>query len=132
MVAIRAWVFALLASLLVLLPNGGPVRSEHYCRMLGRVVASCCCENDVAVAPGAAQQVQLEGCCQRISSLGRNATLGGDKALRVVGAAALAATVLALPEADSRGCSDSQCGESTQAPLAIGPPLFMKHCALLS
>jgi hypothetical protein len=26
----------------------------------------------------------------------------------------------------------SSCAESTQAPLAIGPPLFVVHCALLS
>ena len=132
MVAVRAWIFALLASLLVLLPNGAPVRAEHYCRMLGRVVASCCCENDVAVAPGAAQQVQVEGCCQRISAPNQSATLGGEKAVRVVGAAALAATVFALPEAESSGYPGRRCSECTQAPLAIGPPLFVKHCALLS
>jgi hypothetical protein len=28
--------------------------------------------------------------------------------------------------------SGSLCAESTQAPLAIGPPLFVVHCAFLS
>ena len=138
MVAVRAWIFALLASLLVLLPNGAPLRAEHYCRMLGRVVASCCCENDVTAAPaapGAAQQVQLEGCCQRVSAphhSARSAPLGGEKAVRLVAPAALAATHFALPEAESSGCTGGQCNECTQAPLAIGPPLFVRHCALLS
>jgi len=133
MVAVRAWLFALLATLLVLLPNGAAGHAEHYCRMTGRVVESCCCGDTARPAPpSSGQRVQVEGCCQRISSANQSASLGLQKALGSVAPAALSAHAVeplgALPRASVGG----QCAESTQAPLAIGPPLFVKHCALLS
>jgi len=133
MVAVRAWIFALLATVLVLLPSGGRVHSEHYCRMMGRVVASCCCDDAVATStPGSQPQIRESDCCQRISSAAPS-TLGVDKAVRY-GHAALATQVapfvVAALEPSSR--DDGPCRESTQAPPALGPPLFVKHCALLS
>src|SRR5450432_3735549 len=133
MVAVRAWLFALLATLLVLLPSGGFARSEHYCRMSGRVVTSCCCDDAVAAAtPSRSQQIQVEDCCQRISASTRSASLGLHRAVRPIAPAALVPAVpepFAMPQ--SIGVA-GQCAESTQAPLAIGPPLFVRHCALLS
>jgi hypothetical protein len=46
-----------------------------------------------------------------------------------------AAHVATLPQVFAVCPSDgpiSYCAESTQAPLAIGPPLFIAHCAFLS
>ena len=123
----------MLATLLVLLPNGAPAPAEHYCRMMGRVVATCCCGDEARPAlPGAGQQIQVENCCQRVTPSNRSASLAPSKALPSRAPAALLATVLeplgALPGAGV----GRKCAESTQAPLAIGPPLFVKHCALLS
>jgi hypothetical protein len=133
MVVVRAWIFALLATVLVLLPSGGRVHAEHYCRMMGRVVASCCCDEAAAAStPHDQQQIRESDCCQRISS-SVPSTLGVDKAVRYGHAApapqltpsVVSSLELSLPDLGS-------CRESTQAPPALGPPLFVKHCALLS
>src|SRR5450432_187445 len=127
--AVRARVFALLAALLMLLPSGASARTHYYCQMMGRVVASCCCEtNAVSQAPGAPQELQAADCCQRISASSRTASLGTREAFRAVAAAALPSTLpvnfgLSLPG----DAPVSACSESTQAPLAIGPPLFVVH-----
>lgn len=138
MVVVRAWLFGLLTALLVLLPGQGSVRVEHFCRMAGRVVASCCCDEAATASspgeasPGAAQQLQVDNCCQRLSSAGRSASFAPSKALPALALAALPPS-RALDFDAQPGCSlGSQCAEVTQAPLAIGPPLFVKHCALLS
>jgi hypothetical protein len=129
--AARAWLFALLATLL-LLPSTGAAHSEHYCRMLGRVVASCCCDDGAtARAPTPTQQLQADNCCRRLTSPSRSTSLGVGKALRGL-VAEVRPPVLLEPQASATAGTGSQCAESTQAPLAIGPPLFVKHCALLS
>jgi hypothetical protein len=133
MVAVRAWIFALLATVLVLLPSGGRVHSEHYCRMMGRVVASCCCDDAVGPsAPRSQPQIQEADCCQRISSAAPS-TLGFDKALRDGHAAPATRLTPFIVSALAPSLPDlGRCSESTQAPPALGPPLFVKHCALLS
>lgn len=133
MSGVRARVFALLAALILLLPGGASARAEYYCQMMGHVVTACCCETDAASkAPAPTQELQAADCCQRISSAARSASLGTHEALKVMAAAALAAIApepIGVAVAVDTG---SSCAESTQAPLAIGPPLFVKHCALLS
>jgi hypothetical protein len=129
---VRARIFALLAALVMLLPSGASARTQYYCRMMGRIVASSACENEAASkAASPAQELQLADCCQRLSSASRCASLGTLEAVRDLAPAASVAApqpfVVGL-----RGHSGSICAESTQAPLAIGPPLFMVHCALLS
>lgn len=133
MFAVRAWIFALLATVLVLLPNGGRVHSEHYCRMMGRVVASCCCDEALAAStPSSRPQIRETDCCQRISSSAPS-TLGIDKALRYGHAAPAALSAPFVVSVLEPSLPDpGPCLESTQAPPALGPPLFVKHCALLS
>jgi len=123
----------LLAALLMLLPSGASARTLYYCQMMGRAVASCCCETKTAAqAPRTAQQFRIADCCQRISPADRGASLRTLEAAGSVAPAALLATVPAsfslVPQRDVA----SLCAESTQAPLAIGPPLFVAHCAFLS
>jgi hypothetical protein len=130
---VRARILALLAALVMLLPGGAFARTQYYCAMMGRVMASRCCETEaVSPAPNAAQELQVEDCCQRLSSGNRSASLGTRDALRGVVAVALLTTApepfRLKPQADT----GSVCAEATQAPLAIGPPLFVAHCALLS
>jgi hypothetical protein len=130
--AVRARIFALLAALVLLLPGGASGRSQYYCQMLGRVVASCCCEMaSASQAPGAAQELEAADCCQRISSSTRGASLSARDAFQGIAAAvlpnALAVAFAPCPRGDTGTCT-----ELTQAPLAIGPPLFVAHCALLT
>jgi len=129
--AVRAQIFALFAALVMLLPSGASARTEYYCRMMGRVVASSACNKEAAKAASPAQQLQPEDCCQRLSSSSRSASLGTLEAVHDV---APAASVTAPPPfvVGLLRDSGSVCAESTQAPLAIGPPLFVVHCAFLS
>jgi len=83
-------------------------------------------ETKVAIAPTVAD------CCQRLLSSSRSASLGTLEAVHNV---APAASVAAPPQPFVVGLlpdSGRFCAESTQAPLAIGPPLFIVHCAFLS
>ena len=130
--AVRARIFALLAALVLLLPGGASARTQYYCQMLGRVVASCCCETATArQAPGAPQELQAADCCQRISASTRSASLGAREAFQGIALAvlpnALSIAFARCPQGDTGTCT-----ELTQAPLAIGPPLFVAHCALLT
>lgn len=117
---------------MMLLPSGASARTQYYCRMMGRVVASSAC-GEVAASKAAspAQEFQLEDCCQRLSSSSRSASLGTREAVHDVAPSASVAAAQRFvvgPLSDS----DGLCAESTQAPLAIGPPLFIVLCAFLS
>lgn len=131
--AVSARLFALFAALVMLLPGAASARTEYYCRMTGRVVPSAACDSGAeSKAVGPAQEFQTRDCCQRLSSANRSASLGTLDAVNDVAPAAHVAT---LPQVFSVDASDgpvSFCAESTQAPLAIGPPLFIVHCAFLS
>ena len=131
--AVPARLFALLAALVMLLPGAASARTQYYCRMVGHVVGSAACDNDAeSKASGPAQEFRLQDCCQRLSSANRSASLGTPDAVNDVARAAHFAT---LPQAfalELVGGPVAFCAESTQAPLAIGPPLFIVHCALLS
>ena len=117
----------------MLLPSGALARAQYYCRMTAHVVASSACDNDAASkAASPVQELQLADCCQRLSSSSRSASLGTLEAVHEVAPAAFVAAA-AQPFVLGLLCaSEGFCAESTQAPLAIGPPLFIVHCALLS
>ncbi len=130
--AVRARIFALLAALLMLLPSGASARTQYYCRMMGRIVASSACDEEAASkAASPAQELQLADCCQRFSSASRSASLGTLEAVHDVAPAASVAAAQPFLVGILRD-SDGFCAESTQAPPAIGPPLFIVHCAFLS
>jgi len=101
--------------------------------MTGRIVDSIGCDAGTrSKATSPSQRVQSEGCCQRLASSNRSASLG---TLNAVIDVAPAAEVGAIFQPIAGGLSRDPvgfCAESTQAPLAIGPPLFIAHCALLS
>jgi len=123
----------LLAALVVLLPSGAASRAQYLCRMTGRILADASCDSGAKARPTAAvAELRAENCCQRILSSSKSAALGTREAIQPV----LLATVLPTLAPPLRGagpaCADSVCSESTQAPLAIGPPLFVVHCAFLS
>jgi hypothetical protein len=130
--AVRARIFALFAALVMLLPSGASARTQYYCRMMGRIVASSACDEEAAPkAASRAQQFQLADCCQRLSSSSRSASLGTLEAIHDLAPAASVAVAQPFVVGLLRD-SDGFCAASTQAPLAIGPPLFIVHCAFLS
>lgn len=134
--AVSAKLLALFAALVLLLPGTASARAQYYCRMTGQVIGSVSCDGGAASqasrASSPVQGVETPDCCQRLSASNRNASLGTLDAVNDVAPAAHLATV---PQAFTLFVSDgpiSVCAESTQAPLAIGPPLFIAHCAFLS
>jgi hypothetical protein len=131
--AVRARIFALLAALLMLLPSGAAARAEYQCRVTGRILAASACASGV-VSPAAAptQRLQRADCCQRLLSSSRGTAPGTRQAPRGVPAANLLTASAPPFTPGNLAAAGSVCAESTQAPLAIGPPLFIVHCALLS
>ncbi len=129
---VRARIFALLAAVIMLLPSGAPARSQYYCRMMGRIVASSACDEAASRAVGPAPELQLADCCQRLTSSSRNAALGTLDAPPGIAPPALVATAPQLFPVRFQGGAAVSFAEATQSPLAIGPPLFIAHCALLS
>src|SRR5260221_14691294 len=104
--AVRARIFALFAALILLLPSGASARSQYYCRMMGGLVASCCCGVDaLSQSPRHAQELQDADCCQRISPSTRSAPLGTRGAVQDIAAAATLPPVCESfdvnPDADS-------------------------------
>ena len=132
--AVSARLFALFAAMVMLLPSTASARTQYYCRMMGHVVAAAACDNGAApsaIGP-AHQEVESSDCCQRLASSNRS---GSVASLDAVSDVAPAAQVATLPHAfagAAGGGPSGFCAESTQAPLAIGPPLFLMHCAFLS
>src|SRR6187431_3449370 len=126
--AAPARLVALFAALVMLLSGAASARTQYHCRMMGRVIDFVCCGNDAtSKATSPVQEVQLPDCCQRLSSSTRSAALGTLNAANDVAPAVQVATI---PQAFSTGLNGalvSFCAESTQAPLAIGPPLFIVH-----
>ena len=129
---IRALFATLLTAMLVLQPAGALARSEFYCQMMGRVVASCCCASEAAVELAPAPEWQGGDCCQRLSAKTALVPLTVHESLPGVPAAALLKTVVLSTPSKGAQLGQSACTPSTEAPLAIGPPLFVIHCALLS
>ena len=131
--AVLTRLFALFAAVVMLLPGTASARTQYYCHMTGRIIGSVACDNGAASkASSPAQELRAPDCCQRLWSSDRSASPGTLDALNDVAPAAHVAT---LPQAFALGLSSGPigfCAESTQAPLAIGPPLFIVHCALLS
>lgn len=132
--AVLARLFALFAAVVMLLPGTASARTQYYCRMTGRIIGSVACDNGVAAkAAGPAQELRALDCCQRLSPSKHSASPGTLDALSDIAPATRVAT---LPQAfalrPNSGGPIGFCAESTQAPLAIGPPLFIVHCALLS
>lgn len=137
--AFRVKLFALLAALLVLLPGGASAHAQYYCQMTGQVVAACCCGAERSARASARSkestslpECRVADCCQRVSSASLAASPGAQQAFQHLATAPLSLMVPAGFRLDAQGAPRGACAEATQAPLAIGPPLFVQHCALLS
>ncbi|MES1176939.1 MAG: hypothetical protein ABUL62_21635 [Myxococcales bacterium] len=131
--AVSARLLALFAALVMLLPGTAAARAQYYCRMTGHIIGSVACDDGaLSKKADANQELQAPDCCQRLSVANRSASLGTLDAVRDIPPAACIAV---LPQAFAVRLSSrtlSVCAETTQAPLAIGPPLFIAHCAFLS
>ena len=132
---LRIQLIALVTALAVLLPGSAFARTQFFCRMMNRVVATCCCDADANSSDDVSYQPQVRAtdCCEKVTTQARSAT-----AARVldtdfsVPPALLAATVPAdvyvFPETVAILTRMAQA----RAPPGVGPPLFILNCSLLT
>ncbi|HEX7672282.1 MAG TPA: hypothetical protein VF395_21950 [Polyangiaceae bacterium] len=132
---LRVQLIALVTALAVLLPGSAFARTQFFCRMMNRVVATCCCDTDATSSEdvGCQPQVRTTDCCEKVATRARSAPAA--RALDTdfsVPPAVLTATVPAhvyvFPEAVGTLTRMAQA----RAPPGVGPPLFLLNCSLLT
>jgi hypothetical protein len=131
---LRARLVAVLTSLLLLWPVGAQAQARYFCRMMDRVIDSCCCARQSeleALLIQAEAEARSPDCCVRL-------TQGALPAADARRDAATPSSMPALPAANELQVStDFQrevlelAGVEKEAVVARGPPLFLKHCVFL-
>lgn len=122
-----------LTALAVLLPGTALARGQYFCRMMNRVVATCCCERDEAPSSEArcAAKIRMTDCCERVSASARTPAVKAAGPDIVVSPPAIASTIPALAYVVPRAVTAPLLPAQARAPPGIGPPLFIVHCSLL-
>ena len=126
----RAHIAALLAVLLAVWPAAASVHAQFFCRMMDRVVDSCCCRTEAApVDPQ--PEARVPDCCERLTQGALpNADTRRDMVQSCCSPLLLSANeVQVLPGAALEVLPPSREGQ--RAVSARGPPLFLANCALL-
>src|SRR5882724_8376233 len=130
---LRLQLFAHIAAIAMLLPSGAAAKPHYFCRMMDRVMASDCCAAGAESNTADHQaQARAPDCCERLMSPERTGANRAANTTIQLSSAALA-TILdpyvtpTLPPGTS-----SIAPPQARAPPALGPPLFIVHCALLS
>ena len=128
----RLQIIALLAVLAILMSGAAAAQTRYRCLMSGRIFEACCCAD--AGLPSAAHrpvEVRAQDCCERVISAARpgaTATLDVEQVLP----AAFDATVPFRMDLLPRPAREPLVIWRDRAPPGVGPPLFIKHCSLLS
>lgn len=131
----RAQIVAVLTAVALLLPSTAFARTQFFCHMMNRVVATCCCDTDSSHEdePSCTAQVRAADCCERISAATRSATPVKATGTEIsVPSAALASIVPAAAYVFPRMVESLTVPEQARAPPIVGPPLFLVHCSLLT
>lgn len=127
--------FVVAAVLVTLLPAGAFASTRYFCKMMDRVTASECCCAKQRLTPSHAvdDAIQAEGCCERLQRA--DSTLPSSTRPTPLDnpsygvAATLPALQLDAPDARSGVAATPG---AARAPPLFGPPLFLKHCVLLT
>jgi hypothetical protein len=128
----RAQIAALLAVLLAVWPATASVHARYFCRMMDRVVDSCCCRSEAELQQVEPQpEARVPDCCERLTQGGLpNAEPRRDVVKPFSSPLLLSASeVQVLPRALLQVIPASR--EDQRAIGARGPPLFLANCALL-
>lgn len=131
---LRAQLIAVLTALAVLLPGSAFARTQYFCRMMNRVVATCCCDADSSRHdhPACTAQVRSSDCCERTPIATRSLTLKAMGNELSVPSAAIASIVPAPAYVFPRVVEALALPGWARAPPIVGPPLFIVHCSLLT
>lgn len=127
-------IIALFTVLSVLVPSDTFARTQYFCHMMGRVMPTCCCEPDEQPSNASCEaQIRSASCCERMTSA-RHATMPSirENASTIAGAAWVAVVEEpACIAATAPRIANTAPPPRTRAPPAVGPPLFVAHCAFL-
>lgn len=131
---LRGQLIAAVTALALLLPGTAFARAHFFCRMMNRVVATCCCERDAAPSSEAlcAVKIRMSDCCERLAPSARTPTLKAFGTDVFVPPAAIVATVPALDYVLGPSIGARMLPAQARAPPIVGPPLFIAHCSFLS
>ncbi|MEO8177482.1 MAG: hypothetical protein ABI895_01495 [Deltaproteobacteria bacterium] len=130
----RARIVAFLTTVLLLLPAAVPSHARYFCRMMDRVLDSCCCPSEAALEGVSPEAVaRTPDCCVRLTQGGLPTVAARPELLKPLSIPGLPATTMIMievvPAAERevlRTASDEQ-----DPPPARGPPLFLKNCVFL-
>ena len=130
--AVRLQLIALLAAVAVLLSSGVSARTQYLCHMSGLLVGDCCCAEEGPAHPTYHEQrARAADCCERMVTAARSGATGTRDVLKTVAFTALTAV---LPRPDiPRPPAElvALAARPARARRALGPPLFVAHCAFL-
>jgi hypothetical protein len=129
---LRAHIAALLAVLLAVWPAAASVHARFFCRMMDRVVDSCCCRSESAPQQVDPQpEARVPDCCERLTQGALpSADARRDMVKSFSSPLLLAASeVRVVPEGVAQVIRLSL--EHQGGVAARGPPLFLANCALL-
>ncbi|HEY3233768.1 MAG TPA: hypothetical protein VGJ84_03575 [Polyangiaceae bacterium] len=129
---LRAQLVALFTVAAVFLAQGAFARTSYFCFMMGRTVPSCCCKAEPrSSGPSAESRILARDCCERIGSAqGARMSSTLEKSVNVPAGSLVATLPIATyvaPHAHRMTALPAQA----RAPPAVGPPLFIAHCAYL-
>ena len=121
----------LLVALVVLLAAAASERSPYFCKMMGRAVAECCCAGMHEPNRSAGATARAPDCCELIAVSKPAIATSHEATPAQLSGAALAAVLPALEYLEPTYRLLQKPPSLARAPPAIGPPLFITHCALL-
>jgi hypothetical protein len=128
----RLQLTALFAVLAVLLSGGAAAHAQYRCRMSGRILEACCCAKVAAhAAQSGGTEARPADCCELVVTQARAAATQTFEETRKLPAATITAFPVLLTITPPQTFEDRLVLRD-RAPLAIGPPLFIKNCSLLS
>lgn len=121
----------LVTAAFVLLAAAAADRSHYFCRMMERAVAECCCPDAHEASERSGATAKSPDCCDPLARSQQPVAAAHDFASPSVLSASLVATLPAIecPEPSFRLLQ--AVPSLARAPPALGPPLFISHCALL-
>jgi len=132
--ALRLQLLAAFMAFAVSLPGTALARTQFFCHMMNRVVATCCCDSDVDVGAdtGCGPQVRASDCCEKMTTVAQSATARALAKDVTVPPATIAAMVPAPVYVFSRTVTALALPAQARAPPALGPPLFVLNCSFLT
>jgi hypothetical protein len=126
---VRLLTLLVVASLLVSV--SGFARVVYVCRMSGRVGAACCCAAQKHT-PSKAPALRRADCCEAKAIAGGERLASGTAELPAVAPPALAVVLPALLPPRLPALKVGFPPPRSRGPPDTGPPLYIKHCTLLT